>query len=86
MDNVPSVVRVGFAPLDDSESTFALGRFGGIEDELIAAFAKRGEGEAAGAGRAAQCAVRGRADAKGICVSPNFCRENTVHTVQRLLG
>lgn len=71
LEDVPSVVSVGLAPFDDNDSTLAFGRFGGTADEPTVAFPRRGDGEAAAAGRAAQCAVRGSADAAHKYISSN---------------
>jgi hypothetical protein len=69
LDDDPSVVSVGFAPFDDSERTFAFGRLTGTVELFTAAFVSKGEGDAAEAGRAAQCAVRGSAEAAMELVS-----------------
>lgn len=52
LDEEPNVVSVGLAPLDDSDSTLAFGRFGGMDEVATVEFDNEGEG--AGAGLAAQ--------------------------------
>lgn len=54
LDDDPNVVSVGLAPLEDSDKTFAFGRLTGTVELVTVEFESRGEGDAAGVGRAAQ--------------------------------
>lgn len=54
LDVDPNVVSVGLAPLEDSDKTFAFGRLTGTVGLFTVEFGSSGEGDAVGAGRAAQ--------------------------------
>lgn len=80
LDDDPKVVSVGLAPFEDSERTFAFGRLSGTVELLTVAFVSKGEGEAAEAGRAAQCAVRGSAEAAIKSISKTVQMNRTTNT------